>query len=182
MSDYSKIVSAIKSSAKDDLSSEQQKLILKALPELKKAYEKVQAGSGRMKGRGFWDWLSTAAGDVNNWLKENKVLSKIAKPVLEYILPVAAGVLGTPLSGAAVGVAGLAATEGLKALGYGKRKTMGGMAMLTISPIGQRLRGRGMTMSRNGSFQKNPIGGKYMMGCGNTAFGAVSSEFGKIKV
>ena len=62
------------------------------------------------------------------------------------------------------------------------RKTMGGMAMLTISPMGQRLRGRGMTMSRNGSFQKNPIGGRHMMGCGNTAFGAISSEFGKIKV
>lgn len=182
MSQYQQIVSAVKSSAKEDLSSEQQKLILKALPELKKAYEKVQAGGGRMKGMGFWDWLGQAAGDVNNWLKENKILSKIAKPVLEYILPVAAGVLGTPLSGAAVGVAGLAATEGLKALGYGRRRKGMGPSVLTINPVGQRLKGRGMMLSRNGSFQKNPIGGGHMMGCGNTAFGSVSSEYGKIKM
>jgi hypothetical protein len=108
----------------DDITASQKAAVLKALPVLKKAYENQMKGSGRrmMKGRGFWEWLSGAASDVNNWLKENKILSKIAAPVLQYILPAAAGVFGTPVSGAAVGAAGFAATEGLKALGYGKKR------------------------------------------------------------
>jgi hypothetical protein len=188
MSEYQKLVNAVKQTAQTITDSVQRAKVLKALPELKKAYDKSQSGSGkhRMKGRGFMEWLSGAFNDANNWLKENKILSKIASPVLEYILPAAAGVFGTPISGAAVGAAGYAATEGLKALGYGrKRKMRGGDSRLTIMPVGQRLTGT-RTFSYNGvpTMQPRMAGG---CGCGRmtggagTQFYSVSSEFGKIK-
>lgn len=191
MSEYQKLVNAVKQTAQTITDSVKRAQVLKALPELKKAYEKSQSGSGkhRMKGRGFWEWLSGAASDVNNWLKENKVLSKIASPVLEYILPAAAGVFGTPISGAAVGAAGYAATEGLKALGYGrKRKMRGGDSRLTISPPGQRLGVK--TFSYNGVPTTQPriagsgcgcMGYGRMRGGAGTSYYSVSSEFGKIK-
>lgn len=137
MSEYQKVVSAVKQTV-SDLSSAQKSAVLKALPELKKAYEKSQSGSGRkMKGRGFFEWLSGAFDDANTWLKENKILSKIAGPVLEYILPAAAGLFGTPISGAAVGAAGLAATEGLKALGYGRKRGRGCGCGMTANDLVQ---------------------------------------------
>jgi hypothetical protein len=191
-SEYQKLVNAIKQSAQSISDATKRAQVFKALPELKKAYEKSQSGSGkhRMKGRGLWEWLSGAASDVNNWLKENKILSKIAAPVLQYILPAAAGVFGTPVSGAAVGAAGFAATEGLKALGYGrkKRKMRGGDSRLTIMPVGQRLTGT-RTFSYNGVPTLQPrMAGMGHCGCGRmrggagTQFYSVSSEFGKIKV
>lgn len=186
MSEYQKIVSAVKETAKEDLSTVQQKAVLKALPELKKAYEKIQAGSGRhrMRGRGFWEWLSGAAGDVNNWLKENKVLSKIASPVLEYILPVAAGVFGTPVSAGVASVAGMAAAEGLKSLGYGSKKMRGGDSRLVINPVGQRLMGKGLVYAYNGvpTMTGRGCGCGRMTGGAGTQFYSVSSEYGKIKV
>lgn len=152
MSEYQQVVSAVKDSV-SDLATTQKSAVLKALPQLKKAYEKSQSGSGknRMKGRGFFEWLSGAVSDVNSWLKENKILSKVAGPVLEYILPAAATLFGTPISGAAVGAAGLAATEGLKALGYGRKKGRGCGCGMTANDLVQPimfnpvagLRGRG---------------------------------------
>lgn len=185
--EFKTIQNAVKSVA-SDLSGKQEKSVSIALKELKKAYDKIQAGSGKhkMKGKGFWDWLKTAAGDVNNWLKETKLLSKVASPVLEYILPIAATAIGSPITGATAALAGKAGAEGIKALGYGKMK-MKGMkggcnACLAISPPGQRLgqRGKGMTVSYNGTYQNTSM--PRLSGGGGSAFGSVSSEFGKIKV
>jgi hypothetical protein len=196
MSDYQKLVDAVKQTASTITSAVERARVLKALPELKKAYEKSQSGSGkrhRMKGRGFLEWLSGAFSDANNWLKENKILSKIASPVLEYIIPAAAGVFGTPVSGATAAIAGKAATEGLKALGYGRKKKMmrGGDSRLTIMPAGQRLgqRGSGLTISYNGMYAQAPrVAGKgcgcgygRMTGGAGSQYYSISSEFGKIK-
>lgn len=147
MSDYQRVLQQVK---QENLSSSEKEKVLKALPELKKAYDKQMTGSGkkRMKGRGFLDWLGTAFSDANQWLKDNKILSKIAGPVLEYVLPAAATLLGTPVSGAVIGTAGALATEGLKKLGYGMR---GGDSRLVINLPGQRLQGKGMVgYSQNG--------------------------------
>lgn len=169
MSELQRLKSVIVKTA-EDISASQKSAVLKALPVLKKAYEEEMKGSGRrmMKGRGFLEWLSGAANDVNNWLKEKKILSKIAGPVLEYILPAAAGLLGTPLSGAAVGAAGFAATEGLKALGYGRKKGghcgCGMTANDLVRPINMLnpvhgLRGRGIMVQDFKSSSLKKIGG-----------------------
>ena len=153
MSDYQLVLKQVK---QQDLSSSERQQVLKVLPELKKAYDKQMMGAGkkRIKGRGFLEWLGTAFSDTNQWLKDNKILSKIAGPVLEYVLPAAATLLGTPVSGAVVGTAGYAATEGLKSLGYGMR---GGDSRLVINLPGQRLQGKGIIgYSSNGY----PIMGK----------------------
>lgn len=191
MSDYQKIVSAVKSVVKDELTSVQQKVVLSALSDLKKAYDRIQSGSGmnRMKGKGFWDWLKTAAGDVNKFLKETKLLSKVASPILKYVIPIAAGAIGTPVSGVAAGIAGTAASLGISALGYGKmgygKKMRGGDSRLSINPPGQRLMGKGLVYAYNGvptMVGRGHCGCGKMVGTGGSQFNSVSSEFGKISV
>lgn len=174
MSELQRLKSVLVKTA-EDISASQKSAVLNALPVLKKAYEDEMKGSGRhvMKGRGFLEWLSGAFNDANNWLKEKKILSKIAGPILEYILPAAAGLLGTPLSGVAVGAAGMAATEGLKALGYGRKRGRGhcGCGMKAndieygvinmLNPVAG-LRGRGTMVQdyRSSSFKKIGAGTK----------------------
>ena len=63
-----------------------------------------------MRGRGaVWDWIKGAAGKVNNFLRENKVISKLGDAFSHLI----------PAQYQGVAQAGLA---GAKALGYGRRR------------------------------------------------------------
>lgn len=173
MSDYQKILSAVKMAVKDELTSIQQKAVLSALSDLKKAYDKVQkGGGGRMRGGSFWDWLKIAANDVNKFLKDTKLLSKVASPILKYMIPIAAGAIGSPVSGIAAAAAGEVASLGIKSLGYGR-------SMLVINQKNQRMR-------------VTPVSKKLMMGSGcgcgqmgggfGSAYYSSSSQFGKILV
>jgi hypothetical protein len=180
MSDLKKIVSTIKNTA-TDISDAEKASAVKAVQELKKIYDKQQGSGRRMKGRGFIDWIKGAFSDANQWLKDNKILSKVASPFLKYALPALGTVFGTPVSGLAAGAVGLAAEEGLKRLGYGKRKRKikGG---LSINPVGQRVMGKGMTLSYIGV--PTMVGNGYkrvFKGGAGVEFYSPSSEFGKIK-
>jgi hypothetical protein len=137
-----------------------QKTALLKLPGFKaiqKQYAKENlAGSGkrRMKGRGFWDdvgsWFSQAATDVNQFLKDSKIVSNIAA----YALPILGAMGGSlltvnPLGATAGGIAGKSAADYIKSQGYGTKmkipKIRGGELSnkLVINPVGQRLMGKG---------------------------------------
>lgn len=165
-------------------------------PEIAALYEQYkmkQAGSGRrkkMKGAGIFDGFI-------KFLKDSKILSKVG----DVLLPVAGGLAAglftaNPLGAAAGAAAGSSASEYLKSQGFGgcgmMRKYRGGesgSSTLVINPPGQRLgqRGGARTIAYNGVMQQVPGTmqgyGKRMIGMGlPTAYGSVSSEFGKIRV
>lgn len=158
-------------------------------PEIAMLYEQYkdrQAGSGKrkMKGSGIFDGFV-------KFLKDSKILSKVG----DVLLPVAGGLAAglftaNPLGAAAGAAAGSSASEYLKSQGFGHVKghgrMHGGASMLTINPPGQRLgqRGGARTIAFNGTMQQVPgtqQGYGRMLGRGQTSFGAVSSEFGKIR-
>jgi hypothetical protein len=120
------------------------------------AKEQKQAGAGkkRIRGNGFWesvgDWFSQAATDVNQFLKDTKIVSNIAA----YALPILGAMGGSlltvnPLGATAGGIAGKSASDYIKSQGYGSKmkipKIRGGELSnkLVINPPGQRLMGRG---------------------------------------
>jgi hypothetical protein len=118
----------------------------------------------KLKGDGIFE-------DVNKFLKQSKLASKVG----EVLLPVAGGALGglftaNPLGSVAGTAGGLALNDFLKAQGYGKMKGRG----YTNKPL---MLGSGMTYGYNGVYQQIPK----MRGMGGTAYGMVSSEFGKIQ-
>lgn len=182
MSDLKKIVSTIKNTA-TDISDAEKASALKAVQELKKIYDKQQgSGKRRIKGRGFLEWLSGAFSDAGQWIKENKILSKVASPFLKYALPAVSTLFTGPAGGLAATAVGLAAEEGLKRLGYGKR-IKGGDSRLVISqkPIriaskSSRMAGKGMRFGPTGIIQGQ---GHKMTGAGGTVFNSVYSEYGK---
>lgn len=166
-------------------------------PQIAMLYEQFkarQAGSGkkRMKGSGIFDGFV-------KFLKDSKILSKVG----DVLLPVGGAALAglftaNPLGAAAGAAAGSAGAEYLRSQGFGKNtmKGMGcgcmmrggeaGSSTLAINPPGQRLgqRGGARTLAYNGTFQQVPgtqRGFGRMKGMGGTAFGTVSSEFGKIR-
>ncbi len=118
-----------------ELSAAQKKAFM-AIPlmkELKKNYmESKMVGSGRMKGKGWWDdvgnWFKQAAVDADAWLKKTKALSTVGKvvgaigmiPGLNEFAPV----------GAAVAKAG-------EALGYGKKMKGGRKKGMTANDLAQ---------------------------------------------
>jgi hypothetical protein len=138
-----------------------QKTALLKLPgfkEIQKQYSKEakMAGSGkrRMKGKGFWsdvgNWFSQAATDVNQFLKDSKIVSNVAA----YALPILGAMGGAlltvnPLGATAGGIAGKSAADYIKSQGYGSKmripKIRGGELSnkLVINPPGQRMRGKG---------------------------------------
>jgi hypothetical protein len=148
-------------------------------PEIAALYEQYkdrQAGSGRgrkMKGAGIFDGFV-------KFLKDSKILSKVG----DVLLPVAGGLAAglftaNPLGAAAGAAAGSAGAEYLRSQGFG--------STLSINPPGQRLgqRGGARTIAFNGTMQQVPgtqRGYGRMLGRGQTSFGSVSSEFGKIRV
>lgn len=127
------------------------------------AKESKMAGSGkrRMKGRGFWEdvgnWFVQAGKDVNQFLKDSKLVSNVAA----YALPILGAMGGAlltvnPLGATAGGIAGKSAADYIKSQGYGathrmpdgsimKGKMHGGELSnkLVINPVGQRLMGKG---------------------------------------
>ena len=154
-------------------------------PEIAMLYEQYkdkQAGSGRgrkMKGAGIFDGFI-------KFLKDSKILSKVG----DVLLPVAGGLAAglftaNPLAAGVGAAAGSSASEYLKSQGFG-RKMMGGDSRLVINPPGQRLgqRGGAKTISYNGMIQHVPgtkQGFGRMKGFGGSAYGSISSEFGKIR-
>jgi hypothetical protein len=128
-----------------------QKTALLKLPgfkEIRAQYAKEQkmAGSGRMKGRGFWDdvydWFVGAGQTVNDFLKRTKLISNVAGAVLPLLAPLGTALLtANPIAaGASVGLA-KATAEGIKSLGYGSKMNGKGIFPLAINLPGQRMRG-----------------------------------------
>lgn len=134
--------------------------------ELKARYTKQQGGKGKkgMKGGSFWDdignWFVQAGKDVNQWLKDTKVLSTtadIAGNVVGFLPGFSQ--FGEPLKEAGK-IAGK--------LGYGKMR--GGSGVLTKGQIPiHRMTGTG-------------LGGGMRMRGGSSVYNNVSSAYGKIKV
>lgn len=84
----------------------------------------------RIRGKGFWDdvgsWFNQAGKDINQFLKDSKIVSNIAA----YALPILGAMGGAlltvnPLGATAGGIAGKSAADYIKSQGYGKRKGMG---------------------------------------------------------
>jgi hypothetical protein len=139
-----------------------QKSALLKLPgfkDIQKQYAKESKMEGgrirRMRGRGFWDdvgaWFVQAGKDVNQFLKDTKIVSNVAA----YALPILGAMGGAlltvnPLGATAGGIAGKSAADYIRSQGYGK--THGGKMMrggelsnkLVINPPGQRLMGKGI--------------------------------------
>jgi len=186
--------------------SQTQKTALLKIPgfkDIQKQYakESKMTGSGkrRMKGRGFWDdvgnWFVQAGRDINQFLKDTKIVSNIA----QYALPILGAMGGAlltvnPLGATAGGIAGKSAADYIRSQGYGM-KMKGGDSRLAINLPNQRMRpakmsGKGgLTFGYNGAITPNLMGkgmkgmhkgGHY--GSGGSQYNIISSEFGQIKV
>jgi hypothetical protein len=106
----------------------------------------VGGGKRRMKGRGddFWssvgDWFVQAGKDVNQFLKDSKIVSNVAA----YALPILGAMGGAlltanPLGATAGGIVGKSTADYIKSQGYGVRGM--GNDPLAINPPEQRMRG-----------------------------------------
>ncbi len=114
-----------------------QKTALLKLPgfkDIQKQYAKEAKMEGgrrkRMRGRGFWDdvgaWFVQAGKDVNQFLKDTKIVSNIAA----YALPILGAMGGAlltvnPLGATAGGIAGKSAADYIKSQGYGSKMRSG---------------------------------------------------------
>lgn len=136
--------------------SQAQKTALLKIPGMKliqKQYAKEQSGSGmkrgmkgmgKMRGKGFWDdvgnWFSQAGKDVNQFLKDSKIVSNVA----QYALPILGAMGGAlltanPLGATAGGIAGKSTADYIKSQGYGKHTGMGAMHRM---PDGSMMKGK----------------------------------------
>lgn len=122
----------------------------------------------KQKGNGFLE-------DVDKFLKQSKILSTVGN----VLLPAAGGALGglvtaNPLGATAGGALGTSANQWLKSQGYGYKYNLSQLGSGNNTSL------QGYTISYNGTYQ--PIPGR-MKGSGqNSAYGSLSSDFGKIKV
>jgi len=91
-------------------------------------------GMKKMRGRGFWDdvgsWFVQAGKDINQFLKDTKIVSNIAA----YALPILGAMGGAlltvnPLGATAGGIAGKSTADYIKSQGYGK---MGGKGIYDV--------------------------------------------------
>jgi len=141
----------------------------------KRKYTKRMKGDGVIEdiGKFFADpKVKNAIGTVDKFLKQSKIVSKVG----QVLLPAAGGALAglataNPLGVPAGAAGGLALNDFLKAQGYGKMKGKG----YSTKPL---MLGSGYTYGYNGVYQQIP---GTMKGNGGTAYGMVSSEFGKIQ-
>ena len=183
-----------------------QKTALVKLPgfkDIQKQYAKESKMDGgrrkRMKGKGFWDdvgaWFVQAGKDVNQFLKDTKIVSNIAAYALPILGSMGAALLTVnPLGAVAGGIAGKSAADFIRSQGYGM-KMKGGDSRLAINLPNQRMRpakmsGKGgLTFGYNGAITPNLMGkgmkgmhkgGHY--GSGGSQYNIISSEFGQIKV
>lgn len=110
------------------------------------AKENKMAGKGkkRMKGRGddWWssvyNWFEQAGKDINQFLKDTKIVSNVAA----YALPILGAMGGAlltvnPLGATAGGIAGKSAADYIRSQGYGMK---GGDSRLSINQPNQRMR------------------------------------------
>jgi hypothetical protein len=145
------------------------------------AKRKTKRVKGHMRGDGVIEDIGKffnsqkvkdVIGGVDKFLKQSKIASKVG----QVLLPAAGGALAglatvNPLGAAAGAAGGLAINDFLKAQGYGRMRGKG----YATKPL---MLGSGMTYGYNGVYQ--PIPGT-MRGMGGTAYGSVSSEFGRIQ-
>ena len=130
------------------LTAEQKKkfLAIKGAKELMERYKQRGMGKKRRKGqRGgdFWsdvgNWFVQAGEDVNNWLKDTKIIST-ASDIASYVAPFVGFPEATPI------FEGI--SSGAKALGYGKKRKMrGGSQLTTPLPLANPV------FARNGTYQ-----------------------------
>lgn len=137
-----------------DLTAAQKKAFMEIplMKEIKKNYMAEQSGSGRMKGRGWWDdvtsWFKQAAVDVDAWLKKTKALSTLGKvvgaigliPGLQEFAPVGAGIASAASS-----------------VGYGKKRggRKGGMTANDLAQHVNPAAGPRGAISGSGSYVQN---------------------------
>ena len=151
-------------------------------------------GGGRMKGMGFWDdvgnWFVQAGKDVNQFLKDTKIVSNIASVALPVLYGLGASlVTANPIAGVAAGVAGKSTADYIRSQGYGYVNQLS-----QVRPT--KMLGRGLIYSQNGMLVKQPVqsGGRmsHMMpdgrmmkgrihGGSTTVFNTVSTEFSKVQ-
>jgi len=114
-----------------DITQSQKTALLKipGFKDIQKQYakENKMTGAGkkrRMKGRGFWDdvgnWFNQAGQDINQFLKDSKIVSNVAA----YALPILGAMGGAlltvnPLGATAGGIAGKSAADYIRSQGYG---------------------------------------------------------------
>ena len=122
-------------------------------------------GNGIQRGGNLWDDIRSGAKVADKWLRDNKVISKLAD-VVDWVP-------GVNIPGTDVGLAG-AIRATTKITGYGKKKKMRGRGYVGGRPL--KLGGNsGYVDSQFGL----PRGGP---GVNKTAvYGTVSSEFGKAR-
>jgi hypothetical protein len=149
---------------------------------------------GRMKGMGFWDdvgdWFNQAGKDINQFLKDTKIVSNIASVALPVLYGLGAGLLtSNPIAATAAGVAGKSTADYIRSQGYGY--------VNQLSQVGsKKMLGKGLIYSQNGMLVKQPVqsGGamSHMMpngrmmkgrihGGATTVFNTVSIEFSKVQ-
>lgn len=193
---------------------------LPGFKEIKAQYGRENmSGGGKMKGRGyyedsqaiaraitrpkkmkggdwdsFWgavgDWFNQAGKDINQFLKDTKIVSNIASVALPVIYGLGAGLLtANPIAATAAGVAGKSTADYIRSQGYGYVNQLS-----QVRP--KKMLGRGLIYSQNGMLVKQPVqsGGamSHMMpngrmmkgrihGGATTVFNTVSTEFSKVQ-
>jgi hypothetical protein len=175
-----------------DITASQKTALLKlpGFKDIQKQYAKetkmAGAGKRRMKGKGFWDdvgnWFVQAGKDVNQFLKDSKIVSNVAA----YALPILGAMGGAlltvnPLGATAGGIVGKSTADYIKSQGYGAThmmikgrgnndlftglvktvKCLGKGDPLAINPPDQRMRGINpkSTMRGKGQYTTADING-----------------------
>ncbi len=131
-----------------DITQTQKNALLKlpGFKEIQKQYakENKQVGAGkkrRMKGRGFWDdvgnWFYQAGQDINQFLKDSKIVSNVAA----YALPILGAMGGAlltanPLGATAGGIAGKSTADYIRSQGYGHMGMKGCGYVNQLSQVG----------------------------------------------
>lgn len=190
-----------------ELTDAQKKALLKLpyMKEIKAQYakENMMGGGRKMrpkKMRGgdwdsFWgavgDWFNQAGKDINQFLKDTKIVSNIASVALPVIYGLGAGLLtANPIAATAAGVAGKSTADYIRSQGYGYVNQLS-----QVRP--KKMLGRGPIYSQNGMLVKQPVqsggmGMYHMMpngsmmkgrmhGGATTVFNTVSTEFSKVQ-
>lgn len=142
-----------------------QKTALLKLPgfkEIQKQYAKEnQAGAGkrgmkgkgRMKGKGFWqdayNWFENAGKDINQFLKDSKIVSNVAAYALPILGSMGAALLtANPLGAVAGGIAGKSTADYIRSQGYGHMDMKGSGYVNKLSQVGT-----GIVFNRGGLIQ-----------------------------
>jgi len=135
-----------------DITASQKTALLKipGFKDIQKQYAKEMkmegGGKKRMRGKGFWDdvgnWFYQAGQDINQFLKDSKIVSNIAS----YALPILGAMGGAlltvnPLGATAGGIAGKSTADYIKSQGYGAGHMM---------PNGKVMKGKTHGMVGNG--------------------------------